>query len=60
MSALATLHPLQLLPPDDLGPGGAVHAEPGLGALHLEPPPVQVLHQVSMAECCPIPDTVYV
>ena len=53
-----TLHPLQLLPPDDLGPGGAVHAEPGLGALHLEPPPVEVLHHVPVTEGRSVPQTV--
>ena len=58
MSALATLHPLQLLPPDDLCPGGAVHAEPGPGALHLEPPPVEVLHHVPVTERRSVPQTV--
>ena len=49
---------LLLLPFPDLSPGGAVHTELGVGALHLEPPSEQVLHQVSITECCPIPDTV--
>ena len=47
-----------LLPFDDLCPGGAVHAEPSVGAPHLEPPPVEVLHHVSVTEGGPVPHAV--
>ena len=53
-----SLDALLLLPLDDFGPGGAVHAEPCVGAAHLEPPPVEVLHHVAVTEGCPVPHAV--
>ena len=38
--------------------GDADHGEPGLGALHLEPPSVEVFDKVAVAECCPIPGAI--
>ena len=38
--------------------GNADHGEPGLGALHLEPPSVEVFDKVAVAECRPIPGAI--
>ena len=38
--------------------GDADHGEPGLGALHLEPPSVEVFDKVAVAECRPVPETI--
>ena len=54
-----SLNALFLLPFDDLSPGGTVHAEPGVGAAHLEPPPVEILHHVPVTEGGPVPHAVY-
>ena len=49
---------LQRFPLDDLGQVGAVHTELPPGALHLEPPPEEILHHVAVAEDGPVPGTV--
>ena len=38
--------------------GDADHGEPGLGALHLEPPSVEVFDKVAVAECRSVPETI--
>lgn len=53
-----SLDALLLFPLDDLGPGGAVHTEPCVGAAHLEPPPVEVLHHVAVTKAGPVPHAV--
>ena len=38
--------------------GDADHGEPGLGALHLEPPSVEVFDKVAVAECRSVPGAI--
>merc|ERR1711981_501738 len=46
-------------PLQDLCQCRAVHSELSLGAPHLKPPPVEILHHVSVTEHGPVPGAVF-